>query len=154
MNRKFLVLMLSAAAVATGASAFAGEIYKYVDDDGNIYYLDRPTGESGEQRLDVTYAGTNSATVSAEVKQRHEYMAAREEAREQTASRREADAMAREQMEQRAAKCQEQRTRLEKYLQSRRLYRENEAGEREYLDETQTLEARQKVEEQIQENCS
>jgi len=154
MNRKFLVLMLSAAAVATGASAFAGEIYKYVDDDGNIYYLDRPTGESGEQRLDVTYASTNSATVSAEVKQRHEYMAAREEAREQTASRREADAMAREQMEQRAAKCQEQRTRLEKYLQSRRLYRENEAGEREYLDETQTLEARQKVEEQIQENCS
>jgi len=146
--------MLSAAAVATGASAFAGEIYKYVDDDGNIYYLDRPTGESGEQRLDVTYASTNSATVSAEVKQRHEYMAAREEAREQTASRREADAMAREQMEQRAAKCQEQRTRLEKYLQSRRLYRENEAGEREYLDETQTLEARQKVEEQIQENCS
>ncbi len=154
MNRKLLVLMLSAAAVATGASAFAGEIYKYVDDEGNINYLDRPTGESGEERLDVTYARTNNSSVTAQTKQRREYMAARDEAREDATSRREADAQARAEMEQRAAKCQQHRARLESYLQSRRLYRENETGEREYLDESQTLEARQKVEELVQEDCS
>ena len=102
----------------------------------------------------MTYAGTNNASVSEQVKKRHEYMAARDEAREEATSRREADALARAEIEQRAAKCQEHRARLESYLQSRRLYRETEAGEREYLDESQTLEARQKVEEQIQKNCS
>jgi hypothetical protein len=81
-------------------------------------------------------------------------MAKLDEAREETASRREAEEMARAEMEQRDARCQEHRARLESYLQSRRLYRENEAGEREYLDESQTLEARQKVEELIQEDCS
>ena len=51
MNRKLLLFILSAAAVTTGASAFAGEIYKYVDEDGGVHYLDRPTGESGEERF-------------------------------------------------------------------------------------------------------
>ena len=152
MNRKFLVLVLSAAALTT--SAFAGEIYKYVDDDGNVHYLDRPTGESGEERLDITYSGTRSEVVSARVEKRRDYMAALEEARSEAKSQREAEAQARAEMEARAAKCQEHRARLETYLQSRRLFRENEAGEREYLDEEQTMEARRKVEEAIQENCS
>ena len=154
MNPKLLVLLISAAAVMTGASVSAGEIYKFVDEEGNVHYLDRPTGEVGEQRLDVTYARTDSASVTAQVKQRREYTAARDEARKEAASEREAQAQARAEMEQRAAKCQEHRARLESYLQSRRLYRENEAGEREYLDEAATLEARRKVEDLIQENCS
>lgn len=152
MDRKFLVLVITAAALTS--SAFAGEIYKYVDDDGNVHYVDRPTGESGEERLDVTYSGTSSEAVTARVQQRRDYMAALEEARSDAKSQREAEAQARAEMEERAAKCQEHRARLENYLQSRRLYRENEAGEREYLDEEQTMEARRKVEEAIQETCS
>ena len=152
MNRKLLVLVITAAALTT--SAFAGEIYKYVDDNGSVHYVDRPTGESGEERLDVTYSGTSSETVTAQVQKRRDYMAALEEARTDAKSQREAEAQARAEMEERAAKCQEQRARLESYLQSRRLYRENAAGEREYLDEEQTMEARRKVEEAIQEHCS
>ena len=152
MNRKILVLVLSAAALAT--SAFAGEIYKYVDEDGNVHYLDRPTGESGEERRDSSYSGTSNAAVSARVEKRRDYMATLEEARSEAKSQREAEAQARAEMEARAAKCQEHRARLESYLQSRRLFRENEAGEREYLDEEQMMEARRKVEEAIQENCS
>lgn len=152
MNRKILVLVLSAAALTT--SAFAGEIYKYVDENGSVHYLDRPTGESGEERLNITYSGTRNEVVSARVEKRRDYMEALEEARSEAKSQREAEAEARAEMEARAAKCQEQRARLETYLQSRRLFRENEAGEREYLDEEQTMEARRKVEEAIQENCS
>ncbi len=151
MTSKILVLVLAAALTS---SAFAGEIYKYVDDNGNVHYLDRPSGESGEERMDISYSGTSNAAVSARVEKRRDYMAALEEARSETDSRREAEAQARAEMEARAAKCEEQRARLETYLQSRRLYRENEAGEREYLDEEQTMEARRKVEEAIQENCS
>jgi hypothetical protein len=152
MKRKFLVLVLSAAALAS--SAFAGEVYKYVDDNGNVHYEDRPSGESGEERMNITYTGTSSAAVTAQVKRRENYMEALDEARKETASQREAEAQARTEMEQRAAKCQEHRARLESYLQSRRLYRENDAGEREYLDEEQVLDARRKVEEAIQENCT
>lgn len=152
MDRKFLVLVITAAALTT--SAFAGEIYKYVDENGNVHYVDRPTGESGEERLDVSYSGTSSETVTAQVQKRRDYMSALEEARTDAKSQREAEAQARAEMEQRAAKCQEHRARLESYLQSRRLFRENAAGEREYLDEEQTMEARRKVEEAIQENCS
>ena len=103
MNRNFLVLIVTAAAVVTGASAFAGEIYRYVDEDGGIHYLDRPTGESGEERLDVTYTSTNNASVSAQTKQRQEYMAARDEARKDATSRREADEKARAELERREA---------------------------------------------------
>jgi hypothetical protein len=152
MTSKILVLVLAAAALTS--SAFAGEIYKFVDDNGNVHYLDRPSGESGEERMDISYSGTSNAAVSARVEKRRDYMAALEEARSEAQSRREAEAQARAEMEARAAKCQEHRARLETYLQSRRLYRENEAGEREYLDEKQTMEARRKVEEAIQENCS
>jgi hypothetical protein len=63
MNRKILVLVLATAALTT--SAFAGEIYKYVDEDGNVHYLDRPSGESGEERLDVTYTGIGHCPRSA-----------------------------------------------------------------------------------------
>ncbi|MCK5324618.1 MAG: DUF4124 domain-containing protein [Woeseiaceae bacterium] len=154
MKRKLLVLTLSALAVTTSATASAAEIYKYVDEEGHVLYVDRPTGEAGGERLDVIYSRTDSAAVNAQVKQRKEYTTAREEARTETANRRDADKQARAEVEARAAKCQEHRARLESYLQSRRLFRENETGEREYLDETQTLEARQKVEEQITENCS
>ena len=152
MNRKFLVLVVSAAALTT--SAFAGEIYKYVDDEGNVHYVDRPTGESGEERMGITYSGTSNAAVTAQVQRRQDYMEALEDARSEKASRREAEAQARAEMEARAAKCQESRARLESYLQAHRLYREGEAGEREYLDDEQILKARRKAEEAIQEHCS
>ena len=152
MNRKMLVLVLSAAALVT--SAFAGEIYKYVDNEGNVHYVDRPSGESGEERLDITYSRTNSAAVRARAEKRRNYMAALSEARSEGKSQREAEAQARAELDERAAKCQEHRARLETYLQSRRLYRENAAGEREYLNEEQTMEARRRVEEAIQETCS
>ncbi len=152
MNRKFLVLVLSAAALTT--SAVAGEIYKYVDEEGNVHYVDRPTGESGEQRMDIIYSGTSAAAVNAQVKRRQDYMEALDEARSETESRREAEAQARAEMEARAAKCQQSRARLESYLQAHRLYRQDDAGEREYLDDEQILEARRKAEEAIQEHCS
>ena len=152
MNRNFLVLALSAAALTT--SAVAGEIYKYIDDEGNVHYVDRPTGESGEERLTNPYSGTSPAAVNAQVKRYQGYMEALEEARSEKESRRKAEAQARVEREARAAKCQESRARLESYLQARRLYRQDDAGERQYLDDEQILEARRKAEEAVQEHCS
>ena len=55
--------------------------------------------------------------------------------------------------ENRKAKCAEYRARLQTYMQSQRLYREDASGERVYLDDNQMLEARNKAQDQIQQYC-
>jgi hypothetical protein len=154
MNRNLCVLVLAVSATVTAAPAIAGEIYKYVDDSGNVNFVDRPTGQSGEERLEMTYARTSSSAISSQVERRQQYMDAREKAREEQLSQREAEEQLRAEAEQRDSKCQEHRARLEAYLQARRLYRESAAGEREYLSEAETLEARRRLEEEIAETCS
>ena len=49
--------------------------------------------------------------------------------------------------------CKMYRARLQTYAQSRRLYREDAAGERVYLDEKATQDARASVEKQVKEYC-
>jgi hypothetical protein len=74
---------------------------------------------------------------------------AREEAAEEDLARGEEQAAA----EQKVAKCQQHRAQLKTMLESRRLYREDAAGERMYLDDVARAEARQKAEDLIKENC-
>jgi hypothetical protein len=54
----------------------------------------------------------------------------------------------------RSQKCDTYKARLQKFVQSRRLYKEDENGERVYLDEQQSQAARERVENQVQEYCS
>ena len=54
----------------------------------------------------------------------------------------------------RAQLCSSYRAQLQKYITSRRLYREDDNGERVYLEEDETLAARERVENQVQEFCS
>ena len=152
MKRKIIVLALAAATFATGA--FAGEIYKYTDEEGNVQYGDRPTGADGEERMAVVYTGTSSSSLGAQSKQRDSYMAAREERRAAQQEEAEAEAQAAVEREERASRCKDSRSRLETYLQANRLYREDASGEREYLDDAQIMEARQKAEESVKEHCS
>ena len=130
------------------------EIYKYVDDQGNIQYGDRPTGADGEERMAVVYTGTSSSSLSAQAKARESYMEAREERRTAQQEDDEARAQAALDRQERDARCEQSRSRLESYLQANRLYREDASGEREYLDDSQIMEARQKAEESVKEHCS
>jgi hypothetical protein len=57
------------------------------------------------------------------------------------------------QAEQRKEKCDTYKARLQKFVQSRRLYKQDENGERVYLDEGQAQAARERVENQVQEYC-
>lgn len=152
MSRLSIAIALTALCLATAATG--GEIYKHVDEDGTITYRDRPTGEAGEQVLARTYRRTDNAAVQAEIQRRQEYVASLEKEREAEEERETEQAQAALDAEERAARCEQSRTRLESYLRSRRLYRENEDGEREYLDDSEALAARQKVEELVAEYCS
>jgi hypothetical protein len=151
MFRRSLVLFTTAA-LCIGGSALSGEIYKWTDDDGNVHYEDRPIGEDVE-RLDVISRRTDNSSVQASIDARREREAARLEAR----SKRDEDAKAaadeEAESEQRTAKCQESRARMESYLQARRLYNQDENGERVYLDESEIMQAREKAQAEIHKYC-
>lgn len=152
MQRRLITLI--AAAMLTAGSATAGEIYRYTDADGNVHYVDRPTGIANEERVAIASRRTNSADVQARIDSRFQNRGA---AAEETVEGAEAAKKTRAQLKaeklERDEKCQSYRAKLETLVTSRRLYREDENGERVYLDESETQEARDKVQELIEENC-
>ena len=63
------VLVLALAALITGGTSVAGEIYKWTDDQGNVHYEDRPIAKPPVEveRLDVVSRNTNPTIVQARV---------------------------------------------------------------------------------------
>ncbi len=140
-------------ALALAGDAAAGEIYKWTDEQGNVHYVDRPTGDPTEQRLDVISNRTNSAAVQASISARHERQNARAEARAEAAEKQKLAAEQQALEEERQQQCEKLRARLETFLYSRRLYREDDAGERVYLSDDEAMQARANLQEKIQETC-
>lgn len=160
MNRKKLTATAAAAFVLVASTSFASEIYRFTDEDGNVQYSDRPTFASTEERVRIASARTDSAAARAHMEQRYSLNQPAPEAAAQNAipeevveeeemTRAERAAAQRE----RAQKCQQYRDRLETFVTSRRLYRETDNGEREYLEEDEILEARERVQNQVAEYC-
>ena len=151
MIRKVLIVIITATLWVSGA-ALAGGIYKWTDEDGNVHYEDRPVGEQVEI-VNMISSSTDNDTVQASIEARHDREAVRSEARSKRAEDEQAAAEAKAEAAQRNVKCQESRTRMQTYLQSRRLYQQDDAGERVYLDEDQTMQARADAQEMIQKYC-
>lgn len=151
MFRNALIVITTAALWVSGA-ALSGEIYKWTDEDGNVHYEDRPIGEE-VVRLDVISNRTDNASVQASIDARRGQETARAEARSKRDEEKQTAAVARAEAEKRDVKCQDSRARMESYLQSRRLYRQDDAGERVYLDEDQIMAARAKAQDMIQKYC-
>ncbi len=140
-------------AVTTAGPATAGDIFKWTDEDGNVHFEDRPTGENPE-KVAIQSKPTNPERVQALVQSRADAAAkaAEEEAAAtpQGPSPEELQAQA----DARAEKCSQYRAQLQRFVTSRRLYREDENGERVYLDEDETQAARERVENQVQDYCT
>lgn len=154
MKGKRIVLSCAVMAMTIASGATANEIYKWTDENGDIHYEDRPTGAETEERLNITYSRTNGSAVQKRVQSRVDAQTSRREAESVAAAAREEAADNAAADEARKQKCDRSRARLESYLQSRRLYRTDDNGERVYLDDAQRQEARQKAEDQITEFCS
>ena len=152
MRLKATALALLLAITVTG-TVFASEIYKWVDEQGQVHYGDRPTGDTTEERLSIRSQPTDPEAVKNQVQAR---LAAQETTAETMAN--ESQGPSKEQLraeaQEREQKCVTYRDRLERFTYSRHLYRENENGEREYLDEEEMQAARDQVQDQIDEYCS
>jgi hypothetical protein len=154
MNIRHAITGFAALAITVSAGVSADEIYKWTDEEGNIHYEDRPSGAATEERLQFSYNRTDSASVQQRVEGQRDMVAARQKAREEADEKEQSRAEERAAAEQKLADCERYRSQLKTMLESRRLYREDDAGERVYLDEEEKNKARQQAEDLIKNNCS
>ncbi len=154
MKTRHLIIGLLAIALTASSGAIADSIYKWIDADGNIHYEDRPSGAGTEERMTLTYTRTDDDAVEQRIQMRHDTQSAHQEAKavaaEEARSKEDkrAEALALQQ------KCENYRGKLEMLTQARRLYREDENGERIYLDDSEQLKARQRADDLVQEFCN
>ncbi len=153
MLRKNVIAFTMMLAVLAAGMAFASEIYKWTDEQGNVHYGDRPTGDASEERLDISSRPTDASRVQAQVQASYDARAAVEEAAASEPAGPSAEELQAQALE-RQEKCATYKARLQKFVTSRRLYRKDENGERVYLDEDETQAARERVENQVAEYCS
>ncbi|MDH5304699.1 MAG: DUF4124 domain-containing protein [Gammaproteobacteria bacterium] len=146
------LLVLATAAMSFSGAVLSGEIYKWTDENGNVHYEDRPLGDE-VQRVDVVSSNTDHSAVQASIQARRARETERAEARSKRGEEEQAALAAKAELEQRAAKCEQSRARMESYLQAHRLYNENAAGEREYLDDAGVMQARDRAQAEIQKYC-
>lgn len=147
-----LPITIACAALMVSGLAVAAEIYKWTDEDGNVHYEDRPVGETDMEHLDIRSRNTDNTVVQARLDADSKARAAsRQVASEAPPEMTREEVRAEQQARQ--EKCMQYRAQLESFLRSQRLYKEDDAGEREYLSEEEIMAARSRVEDQIQEYC-
>jgi hypothetical protein len=140
--------------VMAASGAVSGEIYRWTDADGTVHFGDRPSGASTEVRLSISSSPTDPESVRERVQARNDARAARSSARATTKATELTAEERRATEAERKEKCDTYKERLQKFVTSRRLYREDDNGDRVYLDEEETLAARARVQEQVVEYCS
>jgi len=151
MKLRITVLTTLLTVLAAGPLS-ASEIYKWTDAEGNIHFGDKPVGDAPE-RLAIASQPTDQAMVQAQNAARREARAtAATEAAEAAANSPSAEEL-RAAAAEKDQKCADYKQRMQTLAQSRRIYREDEAGERVYLNEAEAIAARAEVEEQVSEYC-
>ena len=132
-------------------AAFGAEIYRYTAPDGTVSYSDRPQGPNSEFVVAVV-PRPRTPTADAAAAPAGDTAPAAPEAASAPAALPEGPTAA-QLREQRQTNCNVARERLDRYTVSRRLFRTNAAGEREYLDDTAVAEARAKAAADVEDWC-
>jgi len=149
-----LALLAAVAVLVAAGSAGAATIYKWIDEDGNVHYGDRPAPDGSSERLAIASQPTDPSRVASLVDARREAQQEQQQQQAEAAGEQPSPEAQRAAREERAKQCAMYKERLQQFLQSRRLYREDENGERVYLDEEETLAARNDVQQKVEEYCS
>jgi hypothetical protein len=137
--RSLLLTSLTALALAPAALA---DVYRFKDDKGNVMYTDKPSTLPAE-RLDVQSQKTDVVAVQqrqdAELKRMQEAANSRNQT---TAQRSEAEEASKLTAKDKAERCTKARERYDQYMNSQRLYEQQESGERRYLSNEELDKAR------------
>jgi Domain of unknown function (DUF4124) len=171
---KLLPLLLAALALTAVSGLSQAEIYKWKDKDGTIRYSDTPppsnvkqeaiigkkkvAAPTGNPPLSPVENPTTSAVPAVMPKDIEPPMSAEEVAAKQRQRNAEAEKNNKKEKEVqaklKAENCTAAKANMQSYTQGGRVYKMNEKGEREYLDEKGFAEGREKAQQQINENCN
>jgi uncharacterized lipoprotein NlpE involved in copper resistance len=140
--------------LAVSGVAVAGDIYKWVDEDGNVHYGDKPVS-NGSERVAIESRPTDRARVQSQYQAAAQARIENRDARAQADEEgRKAEEELRAQADERRQKCEASRATMQKFVTSRRIYTQDESGERVYMDDAQMQAARERVENDINEYCN
>ena len=135
-----------------GTAAHGADVYRSTAPDGTVSYSDRPQG--ADAQFVFSAATRPAARAPAPAGAAPDAAGAAPSAPEAPAAPTLPEgASAAELREQRQKNCEIARERQERYTVSRRLFRTNAAGEREYLDDAAVAEARSKAAADVQDWC-
>ncbi len=146
MNVFLLLLCL----LATPVAALAGT-YRWVDENGQTHFGDRPPAGAVSDEVKVTPAPVDEDAAARARKTRvNEFL---EQSEKERAERNEAKARQETAAEERQARCEQLRGRL-KYLKSvSKIYRINNDGERVYVDDEENERLRREFTARVQSEC-
>lgn len=146
MNVFLLLLCL----LATPVAALAGT-YRWVDENGQTHFGDRPPAGAVSDEVKVTPAPVDEDAAARARKARvNEFL---EQSEKERAERNEAKARQEAAAEERQARCERLRGRL-KYLKSvSKIYRINNDGERVYVDDEENERLRREFTARVQSEC-
>ena len=158
MLQKFMVAMLMAGLTVIAA---ADTVYKWSDSRGQVHYTDLPPTQSDAKILSISHResdtmddeqagdegdgndnGGESTTQSSG-----------NESDEPTIDREAMAAVQADVSNSKVKQCKEAKERYQRYVESRRLFRQTADGKREYLTDQQLNDARVKAKQAIDENC-
>lgn len=141
--------LLWSALLVLPAGIAAADIYRSIDDDGNVVYSDRPTSDAVEVIVNTARPASRPAARAVADNARDaagqaDTALVAEIPREPTADEVAAD---------RARNCEYARQMLATYSQSRRLFRTGPDGERQYLSDDELSAARARAESNVAAWC-
>jgi len=148
-------LLALAAAILTCAVAQAGDVYKYVDERGMTMYTDKPIPgavrvSTGTQRPPEVAARSYAAQQAA---QNSQLAGSNQRIAEQQNDARVAANVAKDLEATRADRCKKARSDYQVTINSRRLYRDQPGGKREYLTDAELAAMRVEAAKQVEAIC-
>ena len=130
--------------------ANAAEIYKWVDENGQVHYGDRST-EQGSEKIDIKIVPKSKQQTSGnrEAKQ-HRLIQVMAEERQEAAQQRQAQ---KERLQELKIKCTEARKSLQEMRHATGIYTVNDKGEKLFLSEKEREQAELKLQSRVDSLC-
>jgi len=157
MLQKFLVALLMAGLTVVAA---ADTVYKWSDSRGQVHYTDLPPTQADAKVLGVFHQESSvldDETASDEGDSGGDGPTTLPSGNDSDEPPIDREAMAAVQADvsnSKAKQCKEAQERYQRYVESRRLFRETPDGKREYLTDQQLTDARVKAKQSVDESCN
>lgn len=149
-------LLACLAGVSFSASVSA-QIYKWTDDQGRVHYGDMPPQSADSQSMNISQgnrAPVSSGSSTSRLESQQQYLQQLDETRAEKAAREAEAEEARQKEETMASMCNQLKAKAtEAAAGGRRMYRYNEAGEREFLNDEQIDIERQRIQDEYRKRC-